>query len=60
MRSGPTRREFLYGLGAGALITGFDPVSRSWVAGSEARGSVLPVPSLKGRLLFGAAALRRR
>ena len=57
MRSGPTRRDFLSGLGAGALIIGFDPVSRSWVADPALHAPVLPIPRLKGRLLFGQAAL---
>src|SRR5215467_9016413 len=55
--SGPNRRGFLYGLGAAALITGFDPISRSWVTGSAAGASTIPVPPLKGQLLLGDAAL---
>jgi cytokinin dehydrogenase len=57
MPSGPNRRGFLYGLSAAALITGFDPISRSWVTGSAAGASTIPVPPLKGQLLFGDAAL---
>lgn len=52
MRSGPTRRGLLQGLGAGALIIGFDPVSRHWVTGSGARRPAAPVPPLTGQLLF--------
>jgi hypothetical protein len=55
--SGPNRRDFLCGLSVGALIVGFDPVSRRWVTGSEARAPVIRVPPLKGRLLFSDAAL---
>ena len=36
---------------------GFDPISRRWVTGSDARASVIHVPPLKGRLLFSEAAL---
>ena len=57
MPSGPNRRDFLYGLTAGALITGFDPISRRWVTSSDARAPVIHVPPLKGRLLFSEAAL---
>ena len=56
MPSGANRRDFLYGLGAGALILGFDPVSRRWVTGSDVRGPVIHVPPLKGRLLFSVCA----
>lgn len=57
MRPGPTRRDLLQGLGAGALIIGFDPVSRHWVTKQAARASAVPVPPLKGQLLFSDAAL---
>ncbi len=57
MRSGPTRRDFLGGVAAGALVTGFDPISRGWVTDRAARASALPVPRLKGRLLFDEADL---
>jgi FAD/FMN-containing dehydrogenase len=57
MPSGSNRRDFLYGLGAGALIVGFDPVSRRWVTGSEVRAPAIRIPPLKGRLLFGDDAL---
>jgi hypothetical protein len=55
--TGPRRREFLYGLSAGALITGFDPISRRWITGSVAAERAISVPPLKGRLLFGSATL---
>jgi FAD/FMN-containing dehydrogenase len=38
---------------AGALVTGFDPMSRGWVTDRPARAPAFPVPRLKGRLLFG-------
>lgn len=50
-----TRRNFLGGLAAGALITGFDPVSRNWVTGSAGHSPVISVPRLKGQLLFDQA-----
>ena len=49
-----TRRTFLGGIAAGALITGFDPVTRSWVA-DRAKHPLIPVPRLKGKLLFDLA-----
>jgi cytokinin dehydrogenase len=51
MSAEPTRRNVLLGLGAGALITGFDPVGRNWVTGAV-HGATHPIPPLKGRLLF--------
>jgi cytokinin dehydrogenase len=57
MRSGLSRRGFLSGIGAGALITAFDPVSRTWLTAPSASASALPLPRLKGRLLFGNQAL---
>lgn len=55
----PTRRGFVRGIAAGAVITGFDPLSRMWVAGNRAPargfqgpGSARDVPPLKGRLVF--------
>jgi FAD/FMN-containing dehydrogenase len=52
----------LRGVSAGALIVGFDPVSRRWVtgsgvAGSAARAPVVRVPPLRGKLLRSDAAL---
>jgi cytokinin dehydrogenase len=55
--AGPGRREFLYGLGASALITGFDPVARRWITGSRASRPAVRVPPLTGRLLFDSATL---
>lgn len=57
MRSALSRRGFLSGLGAGALITAFDPVSRTWLTDPSASASAQPLPRLKGRLLFGSPAL---
>lgn len=57
MPSGPSRRNFLQGLSAAALITGFDPVSRRWVTGSGVSAPAVRVPPLKGQLLFSDAAL---
>ena len=57
MGSAPGRRAFLNGLAAGALIIGFDLVSRNWVAAAQAAAPVAPAPPLKGRLLVGNAAL---
>lgn len=49
-----TRRTFLGGIAASALITAFDPVTRSWVT-DRAKHPVIPVPRLKGELLFDLA-----
>jgi cytokinin dehydrogenase len=56
MRPGPTRRGLLQGLGAGALIVGFDPAGRRWVTKQAAGAATVPVPPLKGKLLFSDAA----
>ncbi len=48
----PTRRSFVRGITAGALITGFDPLSRNWISGIHGHGSARHVPQLKGRLIF--------
>jgi hypothetical protein len=53
MGSSPSRRHFVGGLAAGALVTGFDPIGRGWVTG---RAAGVPAPALKGRLLYGEAA----
>jgi FAD/FMN-containing dehydrogenase len=55
--SGPNRRELLCGLSAGALIVGFDPAGRRWATGSQVHAPVVPVPPLRGQLLFGSSAL---
>ncbi|HEV3382703.1 MAG TPA: FAD-binding protein [Trebonia sp.] len=54
--SRPNRRDFLSGLAAGALISGFDPVGRSWVTGAW-HAPAVRVPALKGKLVFDNAAL---
>ncbi len=51
----PTRRGFVRGLAAGALIAGFDPVTRHWVPSAPVRGFFAHVPPLDGRLLFDDA-----
>lgn len=50
-----TRRTFLGGIAASALIVGFDPVSRNWVASRAKHSSAIPIPKLKGELLFDLA-----
>lgn len=57
MASGPDRRQFLSGAGAGALITGFDPVTRAWAGGLPSGPRAWPVPKLKGRLVFSGPAV---
>ncbi|HET9899286.1 MAG TPA: FAD-binding protein [Streptosporangiaceae bacterium] len=38
-----------------ALITGFDPAGRTWVADHAQRSSAIRIPKLKGRLIFDQA-----
>lgn len=59
MSQEPTRRSVLHSLAAGAVVIGFDPLTRRWVAdGERARsGSELDrVPPLDGELLTDAAS----
>jgi FAD/FMN-containing dehydrogenase len=57
----PTRRQLLRGLGAGALIVGFEPIGRVWVSSAEA--STAPsfdrVPPLDGELCLDLPTRRR-
>jgi hypothetical protein len=55
MAGGPTRRDFVRGLGAGALIVGFDPTAGRWVSGDEKHHAV-PIPPIVGQLLFDEGA----
>ena len=57
MTSGLDRRQFLSVAGAGALVTGFDPVMRTWTGDLPSGPRGLPVPKLKGRLVFSGPAL---
>ncbi len=52
----PSRRAFVHGLAAGALVVGFDPVTRSWMTDASGDGSFAPVPSLDGELLVDESA----
>lgn len=49
---GPTRRDFVRGLAAGALITGFNPATGNWISGSIRHKTVIDLPPLTGLLLF--------
>ena len=50
-----TRRELLRGLGAAAVVVGFDGARRAWVpAGAQAAGRFDAAPDLDGVLLFDA------
>lgn len=51
-----SRRAVLVGLGAGALVTGFDPVTRSWVTEAHA-GPSKKIPTLEGVLKTDPASL---
>jgi FAD/FMN-containing dehydrogenase len=52
MRPEPTRRSVVTGLAAGALVVGFDPLTRSWAGDGPLRN----VPPLDGRLTVDPAA----
>lgn len=51
-----TRRNVLAGMGAAALVYGFDPIERTWVADAHARGSA-PLPALDGTVVTDPATL---
>lgn len=53
-----SRRGFLVGLGAAALVAGFDPISRRWVSVAEAAGcsTFSDAPALAGVVLLDAAS----
>lgn len=51
-----TRRGFVSGLGAGALVLGFDPLNRAWLPSAHAGGSLERVPLLDGELLVDSSA----
>jgi cytokinin dehydrogenase len=57
MDAGPSRRNFLAVAGAGALVAGFDPVSRGWVTDLAGHPGALPVPKLKGKLIRSGPAV---
>src|SRR5262245_58421973 len=46
-----TRRSFLRGAAAGALVVGWDPVSGSWTTAGQNRRSVDKTPDIDGVLL---------
>jgi cytokinin dehydrogenase len=50
------RRAFVTGVATGALVVGFDPVARRWVAQASTGASLGNVPSLDGRLLTDPTA----
>ena len=64
-RPGISRRSVLRGLTAGAVVVGFDPVTRAWAAtggtngadGTTAGGGLVGLPALDGRLLVDPADL---
>lgn len=59
MATGPTRRTVLTGLGAAALVTGFDPASRAWATDRAAKPAARAVPALKGQLILHGPALTK-
>ena len=58
MQSDLSRRKLLQAVGAGAVVLGFDPRSRSWVTEAQASRDPLDrAPQLDGELIVEAAAL---
>ncbi|HYP74400.1 MAG TPA: FAD-binding protein [Polyangiaceae bacterium] len=51
-----SRRAVLMGLGAAALVTGFDPVTRSWISAAHA-ATIDHVPDLDGELWTDPSSL---
>ena len=51
-----TRRNLVQSLVAGAVVLGFDPVSRSWVTTASAAGGSVNFPGLDGLLLTDATS----
>src|SRR3954471_21271937 len=51
-----SRRKFLHGLAAGAVVLGFDPVRRSWITEAYAREPLDNLPPLDGVLLTDDAS----
>jgi FAD/FMN-containing dehydrogenase len=49
---------FLIGLTAGAVVVGFDPLSRSWVTGALAAPGLAEIPPLDGELLTDPTTLQ--
>jgi FAD/FMN-containing dehydrogenase len=53
-----SRRDLLRGAAAGALVAGWDPVSRSWATAAERRRPLDRIPDLDGVLLTDPASRR--
>jgi cytokinin dehydrogenase len=53
-----SRRSFLIGLAAGAVVVGFDPLTRSWVTPAVAAPGLEHVPPLDGELLTDPTSLQ--
>ena len=53
-----SRRDLLRGAAAGALIAGWDPVSRSWATAADRRRRLDRIPDLDGVLLTDTASRR--
>ncbi len=52
-----SRRAVLSGLGAAAVVMGFDPATRSWISEARAAGAFDHVPALDGQLLTDPTSL---
>jgi cytokinin dehydrogenase len=58
MSSITTRRSFLIGLTAGAVVVGFDPLARMWITRAVAAPGLDSVPLLDGQLLTDSMSLQ--
>ena len=58
MSSTISRRSLLIGLAAGAVVVGFDPLTRSWVTQASAATPLIDVPPLDGVLLTDETSLQ--
>ena len=58
MSSTISRRSLLIGLAAGAVVVGFDPLTRSWVTQASAATPLIDLPPLDGVLLTDETSLQ--
>jgi FAD/FMN-containing dehydrogenase len=56
MSKATSRRNFLKGLTAGAIVLGFNPLRRSWVTSAEAAETIVGLPRLDGQLVADEAS----
>lgn len=57
MTAGPTRRALITTIATGALVVGFDPVTRTWIANAAETGTFVGLPPLDGRVVTDPTTL---